>query len=98
MAQQDTTRYSIFPKGKPASAENFTGSVWLNILVPDDSIFHFVSGSVTFAPGVRGQWHSHPAGHILLVTFVNCYYQEKGKLIQVLHKRDIIKSAASVIP
>jgi quercetin dioxygenase-like cupin family protein len=81
---------AIFPKGQPAPAENFTGKVWLERLVSNDSTFHFVSGSVTFEAGARSNWHSHPAGQILFVTNGICYYQEKGKPVQVFHKGDVV--------
>ncbi|WDF77168.1 cupin domain-containing protein [Mucilaginibacter sp. KACC 22773] len=89
-------QYDLYPKGKPAPAENFTGSVWVWPLVANDSVFHFVSGSVTFAPGARSHWHAHPAGQILYITGGTCYYQEKGGTIQVFHKGDVIKCPPNI--
>lgn len=79
----------IFPSGKKITA-NFTGTVWVQPLVPKDSIFNLVAGSVTFEPGARSYWHTHNAGQILLVTNGTGYTQEKGKPIRVIHKGDII--------
>lgn len=36
-------------------------------------------GSVTFEPGARSKWHTHPAGQILLAIDGVGYYQEKGQ-------------------
>jgi quercetin dioxygenase-like cupin family protein len=80
---------TIFPKGKIIPA-NFTGTVWVQPLVPQDSTFNLVAGNVTFAPGARSYWHTHNAGQILLVTDGTGYTQEKGKPIRVIHKGDVI--------
>jgi quercetin dioxygenase-like cupin family protein len=79
----------IFPKGKLTTA-NFTGTVWVQPLVPKDSTFNLVAGSVTFAPGARSNWHTHNAGQILLVIDGTGYTQEKGKPIRIVHKGDVI--------
>lgn len=81
----------IFPKGDQAPAENFTGTVWVKPLVPDEATYNCVVGSVTFEAGARSNWHSHPAGQILLITDGTGYYQEKGKPIQLMHKGDVFK-------
>jgi len=81
----------IFSKGEKAPASNFTGTVWVRTLVPDETTYHCVVGNVTFEPGARSNWHSHPTGQILLVTDGLGYYQEKGKPIQIMHKGDVFK-------
>src|SRR5208337_3174465 len=70
---------AIFPKGDRASADYFTGTAWVNILVPQDETGSYAIGNVVFEPGCRNNWHKHPAGQILLITDGNGYYQEKGK-------------------
>jgi quercetin dioxygenase-like cupin family protein len=86
---QTTASGAIFPKGIKTQA-NFTGTVWVQTLVPNDSTFHCVVGTVTFEPGARSYWHSHNSGQILLVTDGTGYTQEKGKPIRVVHKGDTI--------
>jgi 4-carboxymuconolactone decarboxylase len=81
---------AIFPKGKKASAEYFTGTAWVNILVPRDETGSYAIGSVVFEPGCRNNWHKHPAGQILLVTDGKGYYQEKGKSARLLTKGDVV--------
>ena len=82
---------TIFAKGEKASPDYFTGTVWVKILVPADDIFNTQIGNVTFEPGARNNWHTHPGGQILIATDGIGYYQEKGKPIQLLHKGDVVK-------
>ncbi|MDH8701600.1 quercetin dioxygenase-like cupin family protein [Dysgonomonadaceae bacterium PH5-43] len=73
----------IFPKGQKAEA-NFTGTAWVEMLVTDNTTFNTQVYNVTFEPGCRNYWHSHPGGQLLMVTSGKGYYQEKGKPIQLL--------------
>ena len=82
---------AIFPKGERAPADYFTGNVWVKMLVPNDTTFNCQIGNVTFEPGARNNWHTHPGGQILIATDGIGYYQEKGKPIQVLRKGDVMK-------
>ena len=82
---------AIFPKGDKAPAEYFTGTVWVKMLVPNDDTYNCQIGNVTFGPGARNNWHTHPGGQILIATDGIGYYQEKGKPIQLLHKGDVVK-------
>jgi quercetin dioxygenase-like cupin family protein len=80
----------IFPKGDSAPAEYFTGKAWIKPLVPNDTTFNSVIGNVVFEAGARNNWHTHPGGQILIVTDGIGYYQEKGKLIRLLNKGDVV--------
>lgn len=81
---------AIFPKGEKASAEYFTGTAWVNILVPKDETGYYAIGNVIFERGCRNNWHKHPAGQILLVTDGKGYYQEKGKPARLLTKGEVV--------
>ena len=81
---------SIFPKGEKVSAEYFTGNAWLNIIVPQDETGSYAIGNVIFEPGSRNNWHTHPAGQIILITDGKGYYQEKGSTARLLTKGDVI--------
>jgi 4-carboxymuconolactone decarboxylase len=81
---------AIFPKGEKTSADYFTGTAWLNVLIPKDERGHYTIGNVLFEPGSRTNWHTHPAGQILLVTDGKGYYQEKGKSARLLTKGDVV--------
>src|SRR5688572_12454038 len=87
---------SIFPKGEISTADNHTGTVWLKELNEPDSIFNLSLAHATFAPGAKLDWHIHPAGQYLLITEGTGYYQEKGKLIQIVYKGDVIKCLPGV--
>ncbi len=80
----------IFPQGNPASPDQFTGTVWVHSLVKPAQIEGLYSvGQVTFEPGGKTNWHTHPAGQILLVTEGQGWYQERGKAPVPLKKGDI---------
>jgi 4-carboxymuconolactone decarboxylase len=81
---------TLFSKGNIISGNNFSGTAWLNWLVPNDSIYNCPIGSVTFEPGARTNWHKHPGGQILLITEGQGYYQERGKAVQLIKKGDVI--------
>ena len=50
-----------------------------------------VSGaSVTFAPGSRSAWHTHPTGQHLVITEGSGYVQEWGKEKQTIKPGDVV--------
>jgi quercetin dioxygenase-like cupin family protein len=81
----------VFEKGEKNTTANFNGEVWLNTLVEGDSLNQNSVGSVTFKPGARTKWHSHPAGQIILAISGEGYYQEKGSAKKILKKGDVVK-------
>lgn len=87
---------AIFPKGEKTPAEYFTGTAWIKLLVPNDTLFNCQIGNVVFEPGARNNWHTHPGGQILIVTDGTGYYQEKGKPIQLLRKGDVVTIAPGI--
>jgi 4-carboxymuconolactone decarboxylase len=86
----------LFTKGVKAPAVNFTGTVWVNMLVQAQGGLDCSVGVVTFEPGARTNWHSHPGGQVLLVTEGKGYYQEKGQPKRVIQKGDIVKCLPGV--
>jgi quercetin dioxygenase-like cupin family protein len=87
----------IFPKGDLASADYFTGTAWVKILLSSDAELPTQIYDVTFEPGARNHWHSHPGGQILIVTQGKGYYQEKGKPRQVICRGDVVRIPADVV-
>lgn len=89
----DTTGSSsnIFTRGAIAPANHFTGIVWVNMIVQAQDQLDCLIGVVTFEPGARTNWHSHPGGQVLLVTEGKGYYQERGQPIRVIKKGDAVK-------
>jgi quercetin dioxygenase-like cupin family protein len=77
------------PSGK-GPAEWFTGTVRIDPLftAPDPA---FVAGaSVTFEPGARTAWHTHPLGQTLIVTAGTGWAQREGGLIEEIHPGDVV--------
>ncbi|SMD16977.1 Cupin domain protein [Pedobacter nyackensis] len=96
ISQSEIQEPTVFAKGKQITNDNFTGNVWLENLVQADSLNQNSVGSVTFEPGARSKWHSHPAGQILLAIDGVGYYQEKGQPKKILRKGDAIKCPADI--
>jgi quercetin dioxygenase-like cupin family protein len=100
--QQQETDYHgtsgdlIFAQGEKITSDNFTGTVYLNMIIEADSLNSNSIGNVTFEPGARTKWHLHPAGQILLVTDGVGYYQEKGQPKKILRKGDAVKCPPNV--
>lgn len=80
----------LFPKGEKLSNKWFVGDAFLQPLVSRDKNNDFVVGSVTFEPGARTNWHTHPKGQVLIVTEGEGIYQEKGKTAQKIKKGDVV--------
>lgn len=79
----------IFPKGQKGSAEFFTGNAYNQGLVMD-TVLTTIVGNVYFEPGARSNWHTHPAGQILVVTDGVGYHQIEGQPIEIMRKGDVV--------
>jgi quercetin dioxygenase-like cupin family protein len=86
---------SVFPHGEKIINGYFTGEAYLKPLLAKDTNNDFVIGNVTFQPGARTNWHTHPKGQVLLVIEGEGLYQEKGKPAQVIKKGDVINIPAN---
>lgn len=91
-----TAQQLIFSKGEKITNSNFIGNAWLKMLVVDDSLNRNSVGNVTFEPGARTNWHSHPNGQIILALEGEGYYQEKGSKKKILRKGDVVKCPANL--
>lgn len=87
---------AIFPKGEKGSAEFFTGNAYNIGLVAPDSIYTTAVGNVYFEPGARSNWHTHPAGQILIITDGVGYHQIEGQAVEVIKKGDVVKCPPNV--
>lgn len=87
---------AIFPKGNLGPAENFTGKAWNYGLVANDTTYNTVVGNVFFEPGARSNWHTHPAGQILIITGGEGYHQIKGQPRQTIKKGDVVQCPPNV--
>jgi len=87
----------IFPQGDLGTSDHFTGKAYNIGLVDDDSVYNTLIGNVYFEPGARSNWHSHPAGQILIITDGEGYYQEKGLPRRTIKKGNVIKCGPNVL-
>jgi 4-carboxymuconolactone decarboxylase len=75
----------------PAPAENFTGAARVEPLFEALDTSHAAGGSVTFEPGARSAWHSHPAGQILIVTAGTGRVQQWGRPLEEIRAGDVVR-------
>jgi 4-carboxymuconolactone decarboxylase len=70
--------------------ENFTGSVRIDPLFNPNPPSRASGGRVTFAPGARTAWHTHPLGQTLIVTACSGWVQQWGRPTQELREGDVV--------
>lgn len=87
---------AIFPKGESGSKDLFTGNAYPTALVESDTVYNTLVGNVYFEPGARSNWHSHPAGQILIITDGVGYHQIEGKPIEIIKKGSVVKCPPNV--
>jgi quercetin dioxygenase-like cupin family protein len=80
------------PSGK-GPAERFTGNVHIDPLHQADAPARVSVASVTFEPGARTAWHSHPLGQTLVVTAGRGRVQNWGKQREEIHPGDVVWTA-----
>ena len=88
----DIKRSGSQPSGK-GQAEYFTSTVRLDPLHQADAPARVTCASVTFEPGARTAWHSHPLGQTLIVTAGCGMIQNSGNPIQKIRPGDVVWSA-----
>ncbi|MVV49908.1 cupin domain-containing protein [Pseudomonas sp. PB120] len=71
-------------------ADYFTGRVRVDPLFPASDEINASGAYVSFEPGARSAWHTHPAGQRLVVTSGVGLVQEWGKPMQEIHPGDVI--------
>jgi quercetin dioxygenase-like cupin family protein len=77
------------PSGK-GPAEYFSGIVRIDPLFEASDPAHVGGASVTFEPGARTAWHSHPLGQTLIVTAGCGRMQLWGQAIEEIRPGDVI--------
>jgi quercetin dioxygenase-like cupin family protein len=68
----------------------FTGTVRIDPLHAADDPARVSAASVTFEPGARSAWHTHPLGQILVVTAGCGWTQCEGEAIAEIRAGDVI--------
>lgn len=73
------------------SAEYFTGSVNINMLFTAHEPSRTTGGLVTFQPGARTAWHSHPLGQTLIVTAGTGRIQQWDGPVEEIRQGDVVR-------
>ena len=77
------------PSGK-GPAEYFTGTVRIDPLFPVPDPGRVAGASVTFEPGARTAWHTHPQGQTLIVTAGCGWVQREAGPVEVIRPGDVV--------
>lgn len=72
------------------STEYFTGAVRIDPLFQANDPARAVSASVTFEPGARTAWHTHPLGQTLIVITGCGLVQRWDGHIEKIHPGDVV--------
>ncbi|HJS87569.1 MAG TPA: cupin domain-containing protein [Acetobacteraceae bacterium] len=89
VAGQQITRAGTQPSIAAPSA-HFTGQARIDPVWPANSDINASGGLVTFEPGARSAWHTHPRGQYLMVISGVGLTQEWGKPVQVIRPGDVV--------
>jgi quercetin dioxygenase-like cupin family protein len=71
-------------------ADYFTGAVRIDPLFEAADPARVVTASVTFEPGARTAWHTHPLGQALIITAGRGRAQRWGGPVEDLHSGDVV--------
>ncbi len=85
----DLKRCGSQPSQKP-QVEHFTGTVRLHPLFQATAPGRVGGAYVTFEPCARSDWHTHPLGQTLIVTFGYGLHQRWGGPIEQLRPDDVV--------
>src|SRR5690348_7798895 len=83
------TRSGSYPSAKGPS-EYFTGTVRVDRVFNATEPSRTSAGSVTFEPGARSAWHTHPLGQTLVVTSGLGLVQQWGAPVQEIRPGDVV--------
>jgi quercetin dioxygenase-like cupin family protein len=75
---------------RPGSPEYFTGVVRVDPLFEAPDPARVVGASVTFEPGARTAWHTHPLGQTLIVTAGCGRVQREGGPVEEIRPGDVV--------
>ncbi|WGF90498.1 (R)-mandelonitrile lyase [Marinivivus vitaminiproducens] len=75
---------------RAAPKEWFTGPVWQDPIIEAGEPARLRAIRVTFAPGARTNWHTHPLGQTLVVTSGSGLAQVWGGPVRVIRPGDVV--------
>ena len=78
-------------RSREGPAEYFTGSARIDPLFVAEEPSRSSASYVTFEPGARTAWHTHPLGQVLIVTAGSGLVQHWGGPIQEFRAGDVVR-------
>src|ERR1700745_337938 len=92
--QTDSQEIKIIRRGsqpsRQGSGENFTGVVRVDPLFQANAPARASGALVTFEPGARTAWHTHPLGQVLIVTAGTGRVQRWGDPVDEIRYGDVV--------
>ncbi len=83
-------------QSNPGPADYFTGSVRVEMLFPVAEPSRISGARVTFEPGARTAWHTHPLGQTLIVTAGTGWVQQWGGPVEEMREGDVVRIGPGV--
>lgn len=87
-------KMQVFPNGSRPSVRgpevNFTGQARVDPQFAAPGETPLSAGHVTFEPGARSAWHTHPAGQLLIVTGGTGWVQEENGRKREIKPGDVV--------
>ena len=75
---------------RQGAADSFTGKVWQDPIVEAPEPARIRAARVSFEPGARTAWHTHPLGQTLIVTAGCGWVQRWGGPIEEIRPGDVV--------
>ena len=89
MLTMEITRIGSQPSAK-GPEDWFTGTVRIDPLFQPNDARRAAAASVTFEPGARTAWHTHPLGQTLIVTAGCGWAQREAAPVEEIHPGDVV--------
>src|SRR5690349_14422987 len=87
--EMEITRIGSQPSAK-GPADWFTGTVRIDPLFQPHAPARAAAASVTFEPGARTAWHTHPLGQTLIITAGCGWVQQEGGPVEEVRPGDVV--------
>ena len=82
-------RAGSLPSG-PGPEDYFTGTVRIDPMFQADEPGRTSGAHVTFEPGARTAWHTHPAGQAIIIPFGRGRVQREGGPVEEVTTGDVV--------
>lgn len=83
-------RHAATIPSRQASGAYFTGTVWIEAIIEAPPPARIRAARVTFEPGGRTFWHTHPLGQTLYVLSGTGLVQSRGEAARVIGPGDVV--------